>query len=233
MLGSDTTGSSQVEGFTLVIVATARAAIPSPLPMNPRASVVVALTFTSASSQRQGARESIPDRPDVWRQGRTLGDDCSIDVRGSPSGFSHPAHRLFEQGQAGYAGQIRVAGGEQGADVSQPGGSEQGVDHGVCQDVSVAVASQPHVMRHRMPLQAPAAVRLPGGGRQRPDRSGSSYGRRSVQLGILTNDPPGHQVLGNFQVLRRRYLNVGIRALKDSDRSADLFNHRGVIRHVL
>ena len=115
-------------------------AIPSPRPIAPMPSLVVALTLTGAESA-SARRASISAR---W--GASFG--CSqIRVASTLSGAAGelPDHHAEQVEGVGVAPPLLV-GREELAEVAEPAGAEQGVDHRVGEDVGVGVAGEAAVV---------------------------------------------------------------------------------------
>ena len=72
------------------IVATAWAAMPSPRPVKPSRSVVVALMLTSAERQPQQRRDPRPHRVPMRADPRRLADDGEVDMRDPAAGLRRP-----------------------------------------------------------------------------------------------------------------------------------------------
>ena len=124
------------------------AARPSPRPVRPSPSVVVADTLTGAATARGQHRLRVaPARADPGR----LADQLDRDVADRPARGGHQDRGLGEQGDAGRAGPPRVRGAEDRAEVAEAGRGQQRVAGGVRGDVAVGVAGA--AVRAR-PLQA-------------------------------------------------------------------------------
>ena len=119
----------------------AMAATPSPRPVRPRPSVVVAATDTGAPAAADSAASASSRRgPSL----RPVADHLDGDV--ADDGTRRAARmrgRLGEQAHPGGAGQLGPVGAEVRAQVAEPGGREQRVAGGVGGDVAVGVAGQP------------------------------------------------------------------------------------------
>ena len=121
-------------------VATAIAAMPSPRPTKPMPSLVVNLTFTCQRAARAPPARRSRMRVAVRAELGRLADDRGVDVaRRQPLLGQEPAHLLEQLDRVGVAPAL-VGVREVLADVAEPGGAEQRVDHRVGQDVGVGVA---------------------------------------------------------------------------------------------
>ena len=123
--------------------AVAMAATPSPRPVRPRPSVVVAETVTGAPAAgaeaglRLGATGAEPG---------PVADHLDRDVADREARGADPCGGLGQQRGAGGAGPGGVGRAELGAQVAQPGGRQQGVAGSVRGDVTVGVTLQPVVL---------------------------------------------------------------------------------------
>ena len=127
-------------GHGRVTSAVAMAATPSPRPVRPSPSVVVAERLTGAASAvgERGGR-LVAARAEA----RDVADDLHRDVADLPAGVAHAAGRLGQERDARGAGPLGLGGAEVGAEVAEPGRGEEGVAGGVRGDVGVRVALEP------------------------------------------------------------------------------------------
>jgi hypothetical protein len=143
--------------------AVAIAATPSPRPVSPRPSVVVAESETGApttsASSRLGLGARAPMRGPV-------ADHLDRDVADLEAGGAHASYGLGEQGGAGGAGPLRLGRAEVAAEVAEPGRREQRVAGGVA---ATSASEWP---------SRPAARRASGGRRASSGRPRRSGGRR-------------------------------------------------------
>ena len=132
--------------------ATATHAIPSPRPIAPIPSLVVALTLTGADSASE-RRRSISARCSE-RRGRS-----QITVASTLTGRAEAAADRDQQhvDRVGVA-PLLLVGWEQGPEVTEPGRAEQRVDHGVGQNVGVGVPGEPPLVRYLHPAEDEAAA---------------------------------------------------------------------------
>ena len=127
-------------------------AIPSPRPIQPMPSLVVALTLTRAEVASARIRSiSLA----VRRQPRLLADERRVDV-------DDPAGDRADDGaqqvdRVGVAPALLVV-GEERADVAAAGGAEQGVDHRVGEDVGVGVPGEAALVLDLDPAEDQAAA---------------------------------------------------------------------------
>ena len=118
------------------------AATPSPRPVRPRPSVVVAETVTgapAASTARPPPRRGEPEA-------RTVADHLDGDVADRVPGRADPGGGLGEQGRAGRARPGGVGRAELGAQVAEAGARKQRVAGGVRRDVAVGVTLEAVVL---------------------------------------------------------------------------------------
>ena len=132
------------------------AATPSPRPVRPRPSVVVAETVTGAPSASDsaclGLRAARPEARPV--ADHLHGHVADLEARGPD-----PTRGLPEQRDAGRARPGRLRGAEVGAQVAQPGWPTEGVAGGVRRDVGVGVTLE--TLRLVRPGQAGEVERHP------------------------------------------------------------------------
>ena len=115
------------------------AARPSPRPVKPSLSVVVARTVTHPGSEASAAasRSCIFSRREAIRGSSPIEDAIRVDQ--FPAGCAHFGVGASEQVERVGALPALFARGKERADVSQPGRAEQGVDQRVCDHVTVRV----------------------------------------------------------------------------------------------
>ena len=119
-------------------MATACAAMPSPRPVNPRRSVVVALMLILAGGTRNRAASDARIETVRTNSGR-LADQGDVDMVDTPaSRLDQRSGMLDERGGSG-ATPLRVAGRKMIADVAGADRPEQGVGERVEQDIGVAM----------------------------------------------------------------------------------------------
>ena len=123
-----------------VTSAVAMAATPSPRPVRPSPSVVVADRLTGAP---EGVREGRGGLVAARAEARDVADDLHRDVADLPAGVAHAAGRLGQEGDAGGAGPLGLRRAEVRAEVAEPGRGEEGVAGGVRGDVGVRVTLEP------------------------------------------------------------------------------------------
>ena len=118
------------------------------------------------------------------RESRSFGDDHEVDVDDLPARRRDARHDVAQQRHAGGALVGRVGVGEQGADVAQAGGTQDGVDHGVRRHVGVGVAGEAELVvdgktaEHEAPIRRePVGVEADADPRRQP-RSPTKAGRR-------------------------------------------------------
>ena len=183
------------------------AATPSPRPVRPRPSVVVAETVTGApaaslraasASARRGPRRG--RLPITWTATLPIAKPAARTRRGG----------LAEQRDAGGAGPRGVGGAELAAEVAEPGGREQRVARGVGRDVAVGVTLQAVVLLgpgeagevHRHARRQAVHVDADADAGQRsvgtsPGRKASSFtGRSCLRRQSRGEDVPARLVAG-------------------------------------
>lgn len=115
--------------------------MPSPRPVRPRPSVVVALTLTRPTSIAH-ARARFARIRSRCGDTRGLRHDGRADVEDRPASFRHHGHHLCEQHGAVGTGEGGVAVGEVVAEVPERGRTEHSVGDGVEHAVGVGVAGE-------------------------------------------------------------------------------------------
>ena len=141
------------EDYSLSTEATAMQAIPSPRPIQPIPSLRRRL---DADPGRGGLGEEPLHLRPQRAEARLLADDGRVDVL-DPAAH-HPDDRPQQVDRVGVAPALVVV-GEQGADVAEAAGPEQGVDHGVGEDVGVGVALEPELVLDLDPAEDQRAAR--------------------------------------------------------------------------
>ena len=116
--------------------AVAIAATPSPRPVRPSPSVVVAETETGAPD---GGRERRRGLGPARTQAGAVADHLDGHVADLEAGRPHPRCGLGQQGRAGGAGPLRLRRAEVRSEVAEPRRREQGVARGVRRHVAVGV----------------------------------------------------------------------------------------------
>jgi hypothetical protein len=121
-------------------VAIACAAMPSPRPVKPSLSVVVALTLTRRRGQVQDRRDAgadaVPMRADLGR----LADDRDRSMKSiTPPCGGEQRRRMLEEACRGGTAPLRVAGREMHADIARADGTEQRIGDRVERDIGVAM----------------------------------------------------------------------------------------------
>ena len=127
--------------------------MPSPRPVNPMPSVVVALTPTASADTPSALGEPRPHRLAIGRQLGRFADHDDIGVADAPARGRQPGDNLAQQANAVGAGVGGVGVGKQGADVGQPAGAQQRVNKRVCDNVGIRVPGETQLVRHRHPGQ--------------------------------------------------------------------------------
>ena len=107
--------------------ATACAARPSPRPVKPRRSVVVARTATRSGSTPSAAASRARMSSRASRDARLLADQHAVGVDELEAGRPYARVRVREQLERVGAAVALVVGGKERADVAEPGGAEQRV----------------------------------------------------------------------------------------------------------
>ena len=129
--------------------ATAWAASPSPRPVKPRRSVVVARTAhrvaSTPSAPASRSPISLAHIPDPW----LLPDEDAVGVHELPAGLAHLAVGLGKEVERRRSTVPLVSGGEERADVAEVRGAEDRVDERMRDDVAVRVAGEPARMVDR------------------------------------------------------------------------------------
>ena len=130
-------------------VATAIAAAPSPRPTKPMRSPVVAFTLTRSGAipSASASRSRIASRcgASFGRSSTTVASTLPISW---PRGDQVADDRAQQRDRVRVL-PLRIRVREVLADVAEPGGAEQRVDHRVGEDVGVGVAGEPDVVRDR------------------------------------------------------------------------------------
>ena len=122
--------------------ATAWAASPSPRPVNPRRSVVVARTFTRSASSLERSRQAASHLVAVRGDPRLLAEEHAVGIDELEPGLPHLPVRLREQAERVGAAEALVVGWEERADVAEPCRAEKRVGQRVRDDVPVGVAGE-------------------------------------------------------------------------------------------
>ena len=200
--------------------ATACAARPSPRPVKPRPSVVVARTFTSPSPDR--LLEPPPHLVAVRSDPRLLADEHAVGVHEPPAGSPNLRVGDPEQLDRGDAAVALLTGGEEPADVAEPGGPEQRVDQRMRDHVSVGMAGEPARVVDLDPAQderdafdEPVGV-VPG------TDADVGHGGRLLR-------PGGNERLDPSKVVGRRHLQEPLVAGNDLDPAAGRLDERGAV----
>ena len=129
--------------------ATAIAAMPSPRPMSPRPSFVVAFTLTRSGWMPTARAMTLRISADARGELRLLGDDGGVDVVDRELPDDEHAGGLFEERGAARVLPLGIAGREVGADVAHAGRAEQRVDDRVQENVGVGVAGEARLALER------------------------------------------------------------------------------------
>ena len=122
--------------------ATACAASPSPRPVNPRWSVVVARTAICAALDAERAGEPLRHLVANVTDARLLADQHAVGVDELPARLAHLAVGLPEQVERRRAAVLLVARREERADVSEVRRAEERVDERVRDHVAVGVTGE-------------------------------------------------------------------------------------------
>ena len=197
------------------------AAIPSPRPVNPSASVVVAATLTGAPRMPREQRLGLGA---PGRELRAVADDLQRDVADGEPRLADATERLGEEHLAVRALEPRIAGAEDGPDVAESRGREQRVADGVARGVAVAVPREAALPRPVQSGEPERGVRVVGEGvhvdagadprqgdapratRAGGARSGDGVPRPATARGIRRRHASGHRRLGATQVAGQRDL---------------------------
>ena len=133
-------------------------AMPSPRPIQPIPSLLVALTLTRA--EVASASDPLHLGP-VGAEARLLADHGGVDVDDRPGDRAdHGAQQVDRVG----APPALVVVGEHRADVAAAAGAEDGVDHRVGEDVGVGVAGEAALVLDLDPAEDQRAARRRSGG---------------------------------------------------------------------
>ncbi len=179
--------------------AVAIAATPSPRPVRPSPSVVVAETDTGAPT---AARR--PGLVAPWAETGPVADHLHGDVDDLEPGRAHPAGGLGQQGGARRAGPLGLGGAEVRAQVAQVGGGEERVAGRVRRHVGVGVAletgllvgpgepGQVHLGARHQPVHVGADTGAQGGVRRRGTVGAGALLGGAVHIAIMPErGPPG------------------------------------------
>ncbi len=177
------------EDYSLSTEATAMQAIPSPRPIQPIPSLVVALTLTRAEvASAEDPLHLGPQRAEP----RLLADQRRVDVDDPPRDRADRGAQQVDR--VGVAPALVVV-GKEGADVAAAGGAEQGVDHGVGEHVGVGVAGEAARVLDLDPAEDQAAPR--------------------GEAVAVVADPDAHRLILAHRVGQR--LEPALAALEDAD----------------
>ena len=138
--------------------------MPSPLPAKPRRSVVVALTLTAPDVAREVGREVRAHRRHVRRDFRRLRDQRDVEIADVKAASGGERRDVAEQHPAVGVLPARIGIGKVRSDVAQRERAEDGVAHGVQQDIGVGVAVEAALVRNDH-----AAQHEPAAGDERMD----------------------------------------------------------------
>ena len=123
--------------------ATAWAAMPSPRPVKPSRSVVVALMLTCDCGKAEDFRDPRAHGRAMRADLGLLANDRAVDMVDDPAADRGPAAAAWARKMVGRGAlPLRVGRREMLADVAEAGGAEQGVGDGVEHDVGIAVAGE-------------------------------------------------------------------------------------------
>ena len=117
-------------------------AMPSLLPMKPRWSVVVAFTDTLPASTPSSSGDPIAHGIAVGPDSRALRNDRHVGVHKSHARRRDDVHRLSDEPRAVGVGHLGTVDPDERAEVPRAGGTEEGVDQRMEDDIGVAVSSQ-------------------------------------------------------------------------------------------
>ena len=126
-------------------------AIPSPRPIAPMPSLVVALTLTGAESASARLRSI-----SAWWGPSCGSSQITVASTLTTAPGERPDHDPQQVDRVGVAPALLVVGGKSVAEVAEPGGAEQRVDHRVGEDVGVGVARRGRARARSRPRRAPA-----------------------------------------------------------------------------
>ena len=128
-------------------VAMAKAAMPSPRPVKPSPSLVVAFTPTRPASipaiSAMRARIALAVRRDL----RPLADERHVEMDDAAAAFAHAAHRVGEEAVGRSALPLRVGGRKVLADIAVADRAEQRVGQRMEADIGVGMADEAPVVR--------------------------------------------------------------------------------------
>ncbi len=128
--------------------ATACAEMPSPRPVKPSFSLVVALTLMQSSSTCSSAARRSPHRLRVRADLGPFADHGDIGIAQAPAARMQQAHAVIEELRAVGALPARIRWREMLADVAQRQRAEQGVAQRVDHHVAIAVGKHAALVRH-------------------------------------------------------------------------------------
>ena len=116
--------------------------MPSPRPVKPSCSVVVALTLTRSADRREQPGDPGGHRRAVRADPRLLADQRDVDVLDAPARGRHEVTGVSQENRRIGARPARLARREMAADVAGANGAEQRVGQRVQPDVGIRMAEQ-------------------------------------------------------------------------------------------
>ncbi len=123
-------------------VAVANAAMPSPRPVNPIFSLVVALTATRVDGDAGDLGDARAHRVAVRPDARRLADDGDVEMRDASAARAHALDRECEETIGGGAAPLRIARREVHADIAVGERAEDGIDQRMQHDVGIGMPGQ-------------------------------------------------------------------------------------------
>ena len=125
------------------MVALAKAAMPSPRPVKPIFSLVVAFTPTRVDRNAGDLGDARAHGVAVRADARRLADHGDVEMGDASAARAHALDRKGEEPVGGGAAPLRIAGREVHADVAVGERAEDGVDQRVQHDIGVGMAGEP------------------------------------------------------------------------------------------
>ncbi len=202
------------------MVAVAMAAIPSPRPMKPSFSLVVALTATRSMVTPATAAMRARMASRCGPIARRLADDGDVEMGDAAAALAHALRREGEEAVGARALPLRIAGRKMRADVAVGERAEDGVDQRMERRVGIGIAGEAALMGDAHPAEPDmiaVAERMhvvAGGGADIAERG--ELRRRDAR-----------------EILFRGQLDVGALALEHAHLHPRPFRERGIVGEIV
>ena len=132
-------------------VALAKATMPSPRPVKPIFSLVVALIATRATRQAGDLGDARTDGVAMRADARRLAHDGDVEMRDASAARAHPLDREGQKAVGGGAPPLRIARRKVHADIAVRNRAQQGVDERMKHHVRVRMSGQSALKGTRIP----------------------------------------------------------------------------------